>query len=176
MTFFDKQNQNIRTLNNVLSEEVSMNSLATIKRTARFHLKDDCEINYLNDRIQPIVENYDEIISILACSGITKYNIEYTDAVLTRSVEFEAGIEKLLPINNLLKQINYTPIYDDAHGVFASILYRSQSIRSADYVYADDNLSVIPQGVEEELDLFNIPNRWVVLCSNPEKELLIIEN
>lgn len=52
----DKDNQYIKTLNNVLSGEVSMSSLAEIKRTARFSLKDDGNIDFLNDRIQPFVE------------------------------------------------------------------------------------------------------------------------
>jgi hypothetical protein len=52
----DKNNQFIKTLDNVLSGEVSLSSLAEIKRVARFSLKDDGSIDFLNDRIQPFVE------------------------------------------------------------------------------------------------------------------------
>lgn len=115
---------------------------------------------------------YDEIIKILQSAGITKYNIENTDAVLQRDIEFEPGNEKLFAINELLRQINYTPIFDDENGIFTSSYYRSPSVRAADYLYKDDDLSVTFQGMEEELDLFNIPNKWQVVCSNPEQEPL----
>jgi hypothetical protein len=115
---------------------------------------------------------YDEIISILQSAGITRYNIENTDAVLQRDIEFEPGKEKLFAINELLRQINYTPIYDDENGIFTTSYYRSPTVKSADYTYKDDELSVTFQGVEEELDLFNIPNKWVVVCTNAEQEPL----
>ncbi|WP_342025719.1 hypothetical protein AADC60_24470 [Cytobacillus pseudoceanisediminis] len=227
----NKDNQYIRTLNNVLAGEVAMNSLAEIKRTARFSLKDDGSIDFLNDRIQPFVEvkmkndfisfplgifllssptrkdqtngvfrdveayggliilrddkleqrlivpagsrYYEEIIKILQSAGITKYNIENTNAVLQRDIEFEPGREKLFAINELLRQINYTPIYDDENGIFTSSYYRSPAVRAADYTYKDDELSVTFQGMEEELDLFNVPNKWVVVCSNAEQEPLV---
>jgi hypothetical protein len=227
----DKNNRYIRTLNNVLSGEVSMCAFAEIKRTARFSLKDDGQIDFLNDRIQPFVElkmpggfisfpqgifllstptrkdqtndvfrdveaygglvilrddkfetryvieagtkYYDAVINILASAGITKYNIEYTDAVLARALEFEPGKEKLFAINELLSQINFTPIWDDVNGVFTSSYYRSPAVRAIDYTYMDDGLSVTYQGMEEELDLFNIPNKWVVVCSNAENEPLV---
>lgn len=227
----NKDNQYIRTLNNVLAGEVSMNSLAEIKRTARFSLKDDGDIDYLNDRIQPFVEvqmksgyisfpqgifllssptrtdqtngvfrdieafggllilrddkfeqryivpagarYYDEIIKILDSAGIIKYNIENTDAVLQRDIEFEPGKEKLFAVNELLRQINYTPIFDDENGIFTSSYYRSPAVKSADYTYKDDELSVTFQGMQEELDLFNVPNKWVVVCSNAEQVPLV---
>jgi hypothetical protein len=254
----NKNNQKIGDLSTVESGEVSMQSLAQIKRTARFTLKDIGDINFLSDRIKPFIRiyippgrvmgreyslvhpaqpvaneiraapdkggwiefpmgifllssptrkdqtngvfreveaygglvillndrleyrlvifagtsYYDAIVELLLSAGITNYNIEFTDAVLKRDIEFEPGKEKLFVINELLGQINYTPIYDDVNGVFVSAPYRSPSVRSADYSYKDDELSVLYQGMEEELDIFDIPNKWVVVCSNPEQEPL----
>lgn len=116
---------------------------------------------------------YDAVKSILASAGISKYNIEYTDKVLARSIEFEPGREKLLAINELLNQINYTPLYVDANGIYTAAYYRSPLVKAIDYTYQDDELSVTYQGAEEELDLFSIPNKWVVVCSNPEQEPLV---
>lgn len=116
---------------------------------------------------------YDEVIKILQSAGIAQYNIEYSDAVLQRDIEFEAGKEKLFAINELLRQINYTPIYDDANGVFVSAPYRSPAVRTAEYTYKDDELSVTYQGMEEELDLFNVPNKWIVVCSNTDQDPLV---
>lgn len=112
---------------------------------------------------------YDAIKSILLSAGITRYNLENTDKVLTRTVEFEPGKEKLTAINTLLDQINYTPLHVDVNGIYTSSYYRSPQMRAVDYVYKDDELSVTYQGVEEELDLFSVANKWVVICSNPEQ-------
>jgi Concanavalin A-like lectin/glucanases superfamily len=112
------------------------------------------------------------VIDILASAGINKHNIEQTDKVLPVDMEFEPGTEKLEAINTLLQAINYTPIHVDVYGYFTSMTYRSPSIRAAEYTYKDDELSIIFPGMEEELDLFNVPNKWVVVCSNAEQSLM----
>jgi hypothetical protein len=226
----DMNDNKIGELDSVVDGEVSMASLDSIKRTAKFRLKDRGEINWLSDRIQPYallrmrdgqyiefplgifllssptrkdsnnnvyrdVEAYDgllilrddkfdtrytvragtnyrqAVIDILASAGITKHNIEQTDKVLPVDMEFEPGKEKLEAINALLQAINYTPIHVDVYGYFTSMTYRSPSIRSAEYTYKDDELSIIYAGMEEELDLFNVPNKWVVVCSNADQSL-----
>jgi hypothetical protein len=111
---------------------------------------------------------YEAIVELLLSAGITQYNLEFTDKVLSRSIEFEAGKEKLYAINELLGYLNYTPLHVDVNGVYTSSYYRSPAVQSIDYSYKDDELSVTYQGMEEELDLFTIPNKWVVVCSNPE--------
>lgn len=227
----DKNDQKKGELDNVLGGEVSMASLDSIKRTARFKIKDKGDINWLTDRIQPFallrmrdgkyiefplgifllssptrkdennsvyrdIEAYDgllilrddkfdvrytvpaganyrqAVIDILSSAGITKHNIEQTDKVLPVDMEFAPGTEKLEAINALLQAINYTPLYVDVYGYFTSMTYRSPSIRAAEYTYRDDELSIIYAGMEEELDLFNVPNKWVVVCSNAEQSLM----
>jgi hypothetical protein len=231
---YDLLNSNdnyIRTLDTVESGEVSMASLASIKRTARFRIKDNEDINWLSDRIHPFVEikvkdgwiefplgifllssptrsdqnqnvyrdveaydgllvlrddkfesrytvtagtNYrDAVIAILTTSGITKHNIEQTDKVLPNDFDFEPGKEKLYAINELLRQINFNQIYVDVYGYYTSSTYRSPSVRSAEYTYGDDALSITYSGMTEEFDLFNVPNKWVVVLSNPESEPLV---
>jgi hypothetical protein len=226
----DKDDRKIGELDTVESGEVLMDSLSSIKRTAKFRLKDRGEINWLSDRIQPFAllrmrdgkyiefplgifllssptrkdsnknvyrdvdafdgllilrddkfdsrytvpagTNYRQaVIDILASAGITKHNIEQTDKALPVDMEFEPGKEKLEAINELLTAINYTPLHVDVYGYFISMTYRSPSIRSAEYTYRDDELSIIYAGMEEELDLFNVPNKWVVVCSNAEQSL-----
>lgn len=50
----NNKDEKIRELNNVISGEVSMNSLAlNSKRVGRFTIKEEGNINWLNDRIQP---------------------------------------------------------------------------------------------------------------------------
>ncbi len=118
--------------------------------------------------------NYrDAIIDILASAGITKHNIEQTDKTLPTDKDWAPGVEKLEAANELVSAINFTPIYDDVNGYFTSASYRSPSVRSAEYTYSDDELSVTFPGMTEELDTFNIPNSWVVTLSDPEREPLV---
>lgn len=116
---------------------------------------------------------YDAIRDILLSAGITRYNLENTDKTLTRSLEFAPGTDKLSAINDLLSQINYMPLHVDVNGVYTSAYYRSPQVKAADYTYKDDELSVTYQGMEEELDLFSIPNKWVVVCTNAEQNPLL---
>lgn len=111
----------------------------------------------------------DAVASILSSSGIVDYNVQGSDKTVARDIQFAIGSKKIDAINHLLSTINYTPIYDDENGYFTSTLYRSPTDRPVDYVYKDDNKSVILHGVEEELDLFNVPNVFVVVRTNPEE-------
>ncbi|AYC28730.1 hypothetical protein [Paenisporosarcina cavernae] len=241
----DKKDNKLKELYSVIDGEVSMSSLAQIKRTAKFTIQDQGDIDYLSNRIQPWiifkmpkmmkridtqtvnvpsqniefplgvfllgsptrkedsnsvirqVDAYDgllvlrddkfdsryfiaagtnyrnAVISILESAGIDKHNIEETNNVLPTDLEFEPGKEKLFSINELLGAINFTPIHVDVYGYYTSIYYRSPSVRAAEYVYADDIKSILSAGMEEELNLVETPNRWVVTVSNPEQEPLI---
>jgi hypothetical protein len=229
----DKYGRKKTDLYNVLSAEVQHQALATIKRTARFTLRDESEINYLQDRIRPIikifipgillnvgwaefplgefllsspiryekdgqilrdVEAYDglvvlrddkfedrytikagtnyisAVVAILASAGISKYNIEQTDKALSKDIEFEIGREKLYAVNEVLRQINYEQIHVDVNGYYVSSYYRSPTDRAAEYDYITDSKSITFGGYSEELDNFDVPNKWVVCRSNPDQE------
>lgn len=237
----DMNDNKLRELTNVESGEVSMNAFNTIKRTARFRLRETAEepINFLNNRIQPFVmfklpdkfvqnadgtrvllegkwieyplgvfllsspkktevgsqvfrdiEAYDGIvileedkftqrftvragtkytqavIDILQEAGITKYNIGTSDRTLPNDVEYEPGTEKTKPISDFLNAINFTPLYVDEYGYFTAQPYVSPSDRDADYTYSENQFSVVANGVEEELDLYSVPNKWVAVYTS----------
>ena len=113
------------------------------------------------------------IKALLQGAGITKINIQATDKVLSTAREFEIGTTKLSAINKLLSEINYTQLIVDEYGYFVSSQYRSPSDRVSEYAYKDDSMSILSQGMTEELDLFNVPNKWVAVLSNPEVEPLV---
>lgn len=261
----DSLNRKIRDLEKVSSASIKFSMLNSIKRTAEFQMTGDEGINFLNQRIRPVMylkippeknqgrryhfishtqptrekritatrpewvsfplgvfllsspsrtstfygeersitsygliqilhddkftETYtvqegvlitDEVVAILASAGITEYNILSSDKTVPRTIQFEIGTKKVEAINHLLAMINYTPIYDDENGYFTSTLYRPPTERSVDYIYKDDKNSVILQGVEEELDLFGVPNTFIVVRTNAEeaplKSVLVNEN
>lgn len=227
----DKFERKKKTLQTITDCEVDMNSLANIKRTADIKLKDDIDIDWLNDRIQPFimfkigsdwvewsqgifllnsptnkekngnkyceVECYDglvileddkidarytipigtnyvtAIINLLIGASIKKYNIEQTDKTLPISKEWEPGTCKLAIINELLQEINYTSLWVDEYGFYTAAKYRLPNERTIEYSYKDDEQSIIFPGAEEKIDLFNVPNKWVVVQSNAEKEPLV---
>lgn len=213
---------------------ISFQSLAEIKRTANFTIKesDANQIDWLNDRIQPVyylkmsdggyaewnlgvfmlsspsrkqdyssiwreIEAYDTslilqddrflnryviaqgtnyidaIKTIINGAGISKVNIPASDSVVGADKEFEAGQTKLSAINSLLSEINYTSLWVDESGYFTSKAYIIPTQRDTEYTYKTDDLSVVHNGAVENLDIFNVPNTWVVTASNPEKLPLI---
>jgi hypothetical protein len=111
----------------------------------------------------------DAVADILSSAGITRFNIQDKTDTLSTDKEFKIGTSKLQAVNDLLSAINYTPIWVDARGYFTAYPYVSPADRRAEYTYADDELSVTYNGMEEELDLTEIANTWVVTQSNPEK-------
>lgn len=111
---------------------------------------------------------------LLRSAGIRKYNVsDAPQTVGQAGIEFKVGTSKLEAINTLLKAMNYTPIWVDADGVYTSYPYVSPSNRASEYTYEDNEISVIYNGMEEELDLFSVSNVWVVTQSNPEKTPLV---
>lgn len=109
------------------------------------------------------------VIDLLQTAGITQYIIEDTDKALAVDQVFETGTNKLEAINDLLSQINFTPIRVDVHGNFVSSIYQVPNVRGIEYTYKDDALSVTYQGMNENIDLFNVANKWVVVASNAEQ-------
>lgn len=159
----------------LLSTPVRKDSLQSVEREIEAY---DLTLILLDDMftdrysIPEGTNYYDAIIQILIGAGITYYNLERTDKVLPRTIEFDPGTSKLEAVNGLLSQFNFTPIYVDEEGYFVSRLYVSPSERAIDYEYLDDNKSVIFIGSEAELDTFNIPNVFTVVRTNEEEEPL----
>jgi hypothetical protein len=114
-----------------------------------------------------------EITTILNDAGIQKVNITDLAAALAIDKEFEIGTPKIKAINQLLSEINYTPIWVDANGYFNAKPYVLPSNREADYTYRNDKLSVIYNQAIEEVDLFSVPNSWVVVASTPERAEIV---
>jgi hypothetical protein len=223
----DKDNQFLRTLSNVEFAEVRYNSLGQIKRTARFRLMDDGDINFLSDRIQPWVllqmpdgdfaefpqgvfllstpprhtdgktvtreiEAYDQlqilvddkvesrytvnknvnyiaaISAVLTSAGITRQNLTSTSKTLPTARDWEPGTSKLSIIGDLLGAINYRSLYIDEHGYAVAQPYVSPAVRASEYTYADNQESVMFGEATEELDLWAIPNRWLLTVTDPD--------
>ena len=106
------------------------------------------------------------VIKILKDAGIKKYNIEESDKVLPNDIEYEPGTTRIEAVNDLLEAINFTALWVDEWGYFTASRYIPPSERAPDYEYLDDELSVIENGLSEELDLYSVPNKWLVTYEN----------
>ncbi len=124
-------------------------------------------------RIPTGTKYIDAITAILSSAGINKINITYSSGVISTDKEFEIGTTKLEVINQLLTEMNYTSIWVDAQGYFISKPYALPMFREIEYEYKTDKISVMYDNASNELDLFSIPNTWVVTASNPEKQPLM---
>lgn len=114
------------------------------------------------------------ITQIINSAGILKVNIPYLDAKIKTDKEFEIGTSKLDAVNDLLQEINYTSVWVDEMGNFTSGPYVLPNDREIEYVYKNDDMSVIiPGSSTEEIDLFNVPNKWVIVATNPETDPLV---
>lgn len=111
---------------------------------------------------------------IINSAGIWKVDIPYYAALVKTDREFEIGTSKLEAVNYLLQEINYTSVWVDERGYFRASPYIQPADRATEYTYKNNEMSIIrPDGISEEIDLFNVPNKWVVVASNPETESLL---
>lgn len=114
------------------------------------------------------------ITQIINSAGIIKINIPYIDANIKTDKEFEIGTSKLDAVNSLLQEINYTSLWVDELGNFTANPYVLPNNRMVEYIYKNDEMSVIkPDASIEEIDLFSVPNKWVVVATNPETDPLV---
>jgi len=124
-------------------------------------------------RVAAGIKYIDAIQTIINSAGIWKINITGFDGTLNTDKEFEIGTSKLEVVNTLLKEMNYTSLWVDENGYFTAKEYVLPKDREAEYDYRNNEISIIEPGASEELDIFSIPNIWIRVVSNPEREALV---
>jgi hypothetical protein len=86
----------------------------------------------------------------------------------TRSWPLDEANTTLRIINDLLGAINYRGLYVDRNGIFRSEPYRPPAERAPVWHYdAGSPRTIIGEVIEEEIDLFSIPNWWVFIRDDP---------
>ncbi|PZN05073.1 MAG: hypothetical protein DIU76_08295 [Bacillota bacterium] len=123
--------------------------------------------------VVPAGTNYIAAVSqVLTEAGIQEQDLLPTPLTLPVDREWEPGTTRLQIANDLLLAINYQSLYFDAQGRAVARPYRDPSELPPEYTYRDDDESVILPGVEEELDLWDVPNQWILYVSEPDREPL----
>lgn len=92
---------------------------------------------------------------------------------LVAAREWEPGTSKLRVINDLLGMINYESLSFDEDGAAVVQPYRSPAERAEEYTYADDQYGLVVPEVTQSLDLFSVPNRWVLVVSEVDQPTLV---
>ncbi len=229
----DSANKYVEELDNITSCTIEQNWLADIKRTAKFTLAETGRIDFLSDRIRPLVRTwlppygpldyvehpqgvflldsagrnsneqglvtrgvdaYDPLEVLTADKVLTRYTIAagtaYTAAVTTllgtmpknvapstktllTAKEYDPGTSKLFIINDLLNGINYESLSFDEDGRAIAQAYRDPKTRAEEYVYGSGADGLVIPNVDQELDLFDVPNAWSLVVSDPDRPALV---
>jgi hypothetical protein len=104
--------------------------------------------------------------------GSIPKNVSPSALTLPTAKEWAPGTSFLVIINELLNAVNYESLSFDENGTAIVKPYSSPQDRPEEYVYADDDKSLIIPDPEQELDLFDVPNRWLLVVSDPDRAAL----
>jgi hypothetical protein len=102
-------------------------------------------------------------------------NLVPSASTLPVALDWDPGTAVLQIVNDLLGKINYRSLFFSSMGVAQVIPYVLPDQRPIDYIYADDDLSVTLPGMDDAVDLFGVPNAWVVIVSEPDRAALMSE-
>lgn len=142
------------------------------------------------------VDAYDQLLVLMDDKTATRYaiaaGVKYTDAiktvadlegiavnltpsalVLPAAMEWAPGASYLRIVNDLLGAINYDSAWFDENGLMVVRPYLSPQVRTSEFTYATDADSVIAGDVDQTLDLFGVPNKWVLVKSEPDLPALV---
>lgn len=116
------------------------------------------------------------IEQLLTQAGIASISATPTSATLAEArADWSLGTDYLSIINQLLGEINYKDLWFNASG--AAVLEPAE-VPSAQNIQhtidADDPAALLLPDNSRELDVYNAPNVFVVVCSNPDKSAVMI--
>lgn len=108
---------------------------------------------------------------LLTAAGIKLTIAAPSSAVLaTEREDWEAGTDYLTICNQLLEEINYDPVWFDGSGVCHLEPYTAPTGGKIDHAYSGTDARRLPitDDRTQEIDLFDAPNVFVRICSNPD--------
>lgn len=107
-----------------------------------------------------------EVKRILTMLGFS-FSIPDCDKVTNTNREWDLGAAYLDIINDLLEVVNYTSLYVDAYGEYIAMPYVLPQDRTIDLTLNDTQIdNIIEPTQTNELDLFNVPNKFIRYCSS----------
>lgn len=131
---------------------------------SKLFIDDKVEDRYVVQAGQKFIDVIDSLL------GDIPKIVEPIDTVVPTTREWPIGTEKENIINDLTQSINYESLTFDEDGNAVIRPYILPDERTPEYVYADDEVSVMHPEVNQELDLFDIANKWILVVSNPDQD------
>ena len=114
------------------------------------------------------------VTTILAdTDGVTSWNIAPTDKALPTGKEWPPGTAKVDIINELLTAINYGALFFDEDGTAVAQPYVSPATKASEWTYAANETSIVYEQASRTIDLFDVPNRWVLVVSDADRPPLV---
>jgi hypothetical protein len=84
-------------------------------------------------------------------------------------LEWDPGTSKYRIIADMLNAINFESLWFDGSGAARSAAYITPKSRPAEMEYLTNDVSLILPEAEQSLDLYSVPNRWVLIVSNSDQ-------
>lgn len=117
------------------------------------------------------VINY--VSAFLASSGISRQKITPGSGTLQSTRSWEPGTSKLTFINELLDFTGRGSLWFDAEGFARSDPYQAPSDSPVTVTYTTDDQSVLTPKFSEDIDLGSVPNKWILVASQPDSTPLV---
>jgi hypothetical protein len=96
------------------------------------------------------------------------FTVDFSELLTPADKEYSVGTSYLEILSDLLKEINYADVWTDQNGIFRAKKKKIIADCTEEYIYTDDTSSIQYNGVGNNSDYFSIPNKWIVVASNPE--------
>ena len=111
------------------------------------------------------------VSSLLVSAGIGMISATATDLTMPEPREdWDVGTSRLDIINELLTEIGYRLLWFDAKGMARLEPYESISAFNIRHSISDQDVrSLLLPGMSRQTDVYNSPNVFVAICSNPDK-------
>lgn len=109
----------------------------------------------------------------LISSVVPVWKYTRSSEVLTAAKEWPPGTSKRTIANELLGIAEYESVSFNSEGEGILKPYQTPEDRAPIWTYAYGDESLIIPDVDQELDLFSIPNKWVGVVSQPDQPMLV---
>lgn len=114
----------------------------------------------------------DVVELLIEAAGITSIIKTASSAQLPEAREWAPGTSYLTIVNELLSEINYKPLWFNSQG--AAILEPKAEPTAGNIMHTLDSSNVkslLLPTFKRELDIYQTPNVFIVVCSNPDKNV-----
>lgn len=113
------------------------------------------------------------VSALIGTGGSTGKVVTPNTATMDVARSWDPGTTRLRIINDLLARVNYNSLSFNEVGQAVVSPYITPDKRAAEWIYADDDFGLLVPGAEQTLDLGSVPNQVTLVCSDPDRPLMV---